>query len=719
VPNQPSRPNGPHTVDLRIPFVGRREELAALDAALDASEAVTLVGTGGVGKSRLAIEAAQRWERRTGGTAIFVALTWVEPPAVADAIARALDVRDEPGVDPLEAIAAALHAEPRALILDNCEDAAPAVAAAVERLRGIAGAPILATSRSQLLAQGERVVAVQTFDARDGGAFFAARARNADIAVDLEGADAPAVDRIVASLDGLAIAIDLAAARLASLTVRELADELAQPRPYHFRSSGSSEPRHWTLNHVVDWSVEKLDERSANLFALVSRFAGAFTEEDAAALEGDSAPAEGALAVLAHQSLIAAGPRPGDYSMLAPIRAVAARRRAKLLDRRAVDERFARRMNDLAVDLSEKVEAANQPGARAMVVARYEDFAEALSWALKAPGDRLKVAIDIFHLLVTVWADGGRFTEGLRWSERVQAAAGALDRRSRGRVWYSALRIAYAASEYDRMLALGPQLITTFTIVNDRLGLARAYNGLAVASHATGRFDESQTYVDIAFALYESLGHERGMAAALVNQGNIALEGRLDPVTARDRYERALEIMKRSASDALTAVVYGNLAEAASDLHDPAGVERYARAALDLLASTGDLARTAWNLHSIARARLARNDVGSARTELCRALELLDQQRHPGYLALCVETAARLLAGERAHHAAATLVYAARRLRKERRVPPIGSALVEASALMARLESLMTPPEHERALAEAAAVDLRQLGAIARRSLAV
>ena len=134
------------------------------------------------------------------------------------------------------------------------------------------------------------------------------------------------------------------------------------------------------------------------------------------------------------------------------------------------------------------------------MVARYEDFTAALAWGLKSPSERLPVTIDIFYLLVAIWADGGRFVEGLRWSERVQAAAGVLDRQARGRVWYSALRIAFAACEYDRMLALGPQLITTFTIVNDRLGLARAYNGLAVASHATGRFDESQTYVDTAFA---------------------------------------------------------------------------------------------------------------------------------------------------------------------------------------------------------------------------
>jgi predicted ATPase len=708
---------GAHIVDVRVPFVGREEELRRLESALDSGESITLVGTGGVGKSRLAIEAAERWERRCGGAAVFVPLAWVAPEAVPDAVARALDVRDEQALDALEAIVGALSIEPRVLILDNCEDSGAAIAAVVERLAGIEGVAILATSRSRLVWESESVLPVLPFDARDGEAFFAARARNADVVVNVDGSDAVSVNRIVSSLDGLAIAIDLAAARLASLTVRELAEELADPRPYHFRSTGSSEPRHWTLNHVVDWSVAKLDERTQQIFALASRFSGRFTDRDMAALEGDSPATGEPLKTLAGQSLIVAADRPGEYLMLAPIRAVSARRRARLVDRRAIDERFARHMNELAIELRDMVEKPGQTDSRAIVEQRYEDFTEALAWGLKSPGERLYLVVDIFHLLVVIWADGGRFTEGLRWSERVQAAAAALDRLSRGRVWYSALRIAFAASDYDRMLALGPQLITTFTIVNDRLGLARAYNGLAVASHATGRFDESQTYVDTAYALYESIGHERGMASALMNQGNIWLEGRMDPVTARERYERALEIMQRSASDALTALGHANLAEAMYDLHDPTAVEAHARTALEMFGATGNLARSAWALNSIARARLSRNDVPRARGALIRSFELLETQPDPSYLALCVETAARLLVGERSYRIAAMLLHAARRLRKERRVPPLGSALAEASTLMTRLDGSLALADYEAARADALAMELRQLGAIARRAL--
>ena len=267
-----------------MPFVGRSEG-ATLAHALDAGEAITLVGTGGV-ENRV-------WQSRrpndgsgVPGAPQSSSHSLESRRQVADAVARALEVRDEQGLAVLDAIAGALVAEPRALLLDNCEDAGAAVAAVIERLQGIEGVPILATSRSRLVTEGERILHVRPFDSREGGAFFAARARNAAVRVDVDGADAPAVNRIVTSLDGLAIAIDLAAARLASLTVLELADELTNPRPYHFRSTGSSEPRHWTLNHVVDWSVAKLDERTQTMFALASRFAGSFTESDVAALAG-------------------------------------------------------------------------------------------------------------------------------------------------------------------------------------------------------------------------------------------------------------------------------------------------------------------------------------------------------------------------------------------------------------------------------------------------
>ena len=160
-----------HTVDVRVAFVGRREELKQLIGAVEGGKTITLVGTGGVGKSRLALEAVERWERATGGRSAFVSLAQVPPESVADAIARALDVAEEPNRSVIDTVVDALAGTPHTIVLDNCEHAAAEVASAVERLRKIPGVAVVATSRSRLGLADEFVLPVTPFDARDGSAF--------------------------------------------------------------------------------------------------------------------------------------------------------------------------------------------------------------------------------------------------------------------------------------------------------------------------------------------------------------------------------------------------------------------------------------------------------------------------------------------------------------------------------------------------------------------
>ncbi|HTX60315.1 MAG TPA: tetratricopeptide repeat protein [Verrucomicrobiae bacterium] len=703
-----------HGVDTRVPFVGRARELERLAACFRNGGAMTLLGPGGVGKSRLALEAVERWQREgSGRKATFIPLAGVEPAAAAAAVARALGAREEPNVDLADAIAGAAQETARAVVLDNCEDAVAELRPILERLAGLPGTILLATSRARTGYAGETVLDVEPFDARDGSAFFAARARNADVEVDPAGADAGAVGRIVASLDGLAIAIDLAAARLASLSVRELADELIEPRPYHFRSSGGPQPRHWTLNRVVDWSVSKLDQRAQLAFALASAYAHDFTAADVAALAGDGTNYDAPLQALAGQSLILCA-RDGEYRMLAPIRAVAKRRRAGLPDRRAIDERFAAHLTAIARDVEERAKATISHEMMETLWARYDDLTNALAWALRAPARRLDATFAVFWVLTTVWADGGRFGEGLRWCEQTIEASAHLEEGRRGLAYYCLLRVAFVAGDYARMLEIGPQLIGTFTIVNDRLGLARAYNALGVASLATGRFDEAQTYVETALALYKSVGHERGQATALINLGNILLEARSDCAGARLRYLQALEPALRRGPDSIVALAYGNIAEAAYAARDYAGAESAAAEAIDRYRRMESATGAAWGQTTLARSRLSRGDEAGAVRELRAALEALQRRPHPGYVAGAVECCARLLAGRHEYARADLLARAAARLRRERLAPAFGPTLTEAEATRKRIERSLDPADAAAARAEAAALDLRQLPTLAR-----
>lgn len=710
-----------HTVDVRVAFVGRREELRQLIGAVEGGKTITLVGTGGVGKSRLALEAVERWERASGSRAAFVALAQVPPESVVDAIAGALDVAEEPNRTVIDTVADALTGVPRTIVLDNCEHAAAEIASVVERLQKIPGVSIVATSRSRLGFAGELILPVTPFDAHDGSAFFNARARSGAVPVDVAGADAPAVDRIVANLDGLAIAIDLAAARLASLNVAELAEELSQLRPYHFRSSGSREPRHWSLNHVVDWSVERLSEDGRRAFALAGRFTGAFDAEDIASLHGDEAGGfeqpEAILASLFDQSLILRAGTSGSYTMLTPLRAVSIRRLSRLPDRRAIDARFAGRMSAVASAIERRQSAPGSASKLAEVAARYQDFTAVLTWALQAPRERLALVTDVFHALVAVWCDGGRFADGLRWCDRVLPSAGLLDLPARSRVLYGAILVAHSAGDYRRMLTLGPQLITAFTIASDSLGLARAYNALGIASLSAVRIDAAETYCRTALALYEALGHRRGIATALINLGNVAYEGRSDPALAQQQFLRALELLEPDGSDALIAIVHGNLADVALDLQNPGEAERQARLGIERLSGTGNAAHAAWQHTTVARAKLARGDDASAVRELGLAFASLREQHHAQYAASAVNAAVRLLSERGDMPSAARLLMALRRFRAERSTPARGIAERDESAQFERFHAQLGDAGMAEAVERAKAIETRELLEVAERAL--
>jgi predicted ATPase len=703
-----------HTVDTRIPFVGRDAEFAHITDRLARGGRVTLLGTGGVGKSRLALEVASRWEA-AGRRARFVALAGVPPESVAATIAAAYGVNAEAGVDAIDALVFRLRGRERELlVLDNCEDAARQVGSAIERLGEAGNLSILSTSRAPLGHAGEERFELAPFTVNDGIGFFRARANLAGVKID---AADPAVAAIVEQLDGLAVALDLAGARLPSLGVERLLHEIANPRPYHFRSSASREPRHHTINHVVDWSLAKLDPLLKRTFAVAGSFAAEFDADDIAALlERTASDASAALEELADQSLVMRSERLGNYRMLVPIRAVALRRLARLAERPAIQERFVARMNARAQTLKLLAEGSETSTALRRLSDAYADFTAALSWSIAEP-NRIPLAMDIFATLVALWADGGRFTEGLIWSAKLLDASADLDPQIRGRILYARARIAHRAGEYDLIIDLSPQLIAAFTMAGDRLGLARAYNALGVASLATGRVDEAQTSIDTSLALYRTIGFERGIGAALLNEGNIALDGRRDASMAIERYTEALEITQRSGSEPMIALLYGNIAEAFAALRNPSQIESYARLAIEMFERLGDWARSGWQHQLLAVARIARGDAISAAHELITALDRVEQQQTASYLAPICETAAGLLASARHYLHGARIEEAAKRLRRERRAPAVGYAIPQARERIAMMKRYLAPDELREAARWAEGLNLAELPQYVRQAL--
>ncbi len=312
-------------------FIGRESEVAELQAALKAHRLVTLTGVGGVGKTRLATEVAARLaDEFPDGVWFFDLAAVADPAAVPDAVAAVLGIIQQPGKSVADSVAAALEGRVRLLVFDNCEHVVDNVADLVEAiLVASATVTILATSREGLGVSDEQLWRVPSLDVNAGTEsaavnLFLDRAHSvvSDFSLAQHG-EADAVVEICRRLDGIPLAIELAASRMAAMTAGEVRDRLDQ----RFRllvGSRRGLSRHQTLRHAVAWSYDHLEDAEKRLLERCSVFAGGFDLESACAVMGseDDFATLDLLDALVRKSLLVADRSSGRtrFSMLETIR---------------------------------------------------------------------------------------------------------------------------------------------------------------------------------------------------------------------------------------------------------------------------------------------------------------------------------------------------------------------------------------------------------------
>jgi predicted ATPase len=312
-------------------FIGRESEVTEIEAAVKAHRLVTLTGVGGVGKTRLALEvAARRADEFPDGVWFFELAAVTDPAAVPDAVAAVLGITQQPGKTVTESVASALEGRVRLLVFDNCEHVVDSVADLVEAiLAASATVTILATSREGVGVSEEQLWRVPSLDVNSGTEsaavnLFVDRAHSvvSDFSLAQPG-EADAVVEICRRLDGIPLAIELAASRMASMTAGEVRDRLDQ----RFRllvGSRRGLERHQTLRHAVAWSYDHLDDAEKTLLERCSVFAGGFDLESACAVMGseDDFAILDLLDALVRKSLLVADRSSGRtrFSMLETIR---------------------------------------------------------------------------------------------------------------------------------------------------------------------------------------------------------------------------------------------------------------------------------------------------------------------------------------------------------------------------------------------------------------
>jgi predicted ATPase len=391
---RPARPERRVPPARATSFVGREQELTLVRETLACGRLVTLVGPGGVGKTRLAHQAA------AAGPVWWVELAPLrDPDAIPHAVADALDLDVQPGIPLLDSLHAWARGARGLLVVDNCEHLLAAVAGIAQELLAVPSElRLLATSRQRLGVDGEQVLVVRPLevpkpDAQEVGTpsvrLFCDRAR----AADPDFAPSPEVIQRVGdvcrALDGLPLAIELAAARIGTLTVDDLADRLDARFELLRATHRGGDARHHTLRGVVDWSFDLLTPEQQRLFLRLSVFAAAFDLDAAEQVVADEDLPAGRVADLvaglADRSMLT---RPGHsgvgrYRMLETLRAYAAARLPA-----AEADRFRRRHAAFMVDLAERAEAGlygpDEPAWARRVEAWLDDLRAAWAWARDA-----------------------------------------------------------------------------------------------------------------------------------------------------------------------------------------------------------------------------------------------------------------------------------------------------------------------------------------------
>ncbi|PRY50076.1 putative ATPase [Geodermatophilus tzadiensis] len=664
------RPLRPLPVPLTA-FVGRTRELAAVAAALDGRRLVTLVGPGGSGKTRLALEAARR---RPAGSppAVLAELAGVEDPdLVAAQVATVLGVSLTAG-DPVGAVATALQDRPLLLVLDNCEHVVVAAAAlCAELLPRCPDLQVLATSREPLGLPGEAVLPCGPMPAGTPGSdaeqLFLDRARLvAPHLADPSEADLERVRDLVAALDGLPLAVELAAACLTTLPLAEVAGRVDDR--FALLSGGwrTAVPHQRTLAATVQWSVDLLSPAELAVFRAVSVLPGSFGPD---AVEAVAGPEVGGAAVallreLVAKSLVELDHGAGRYRMLETLRQYA---------EQGLDDALARRLRDrLAAHVVGLVERLEPTLRRAewTASARRLDAAQpairaALAHALATGQGEL--ALRIGSALSWWWYRRGHVQEGRRWLfTALEATPDAAPRVRNGALLGDAL-LAYLSGDVPSIWARTNEIVSAGA-------------------------DDSDGVLALALVL-------RGFVRALLGQADP------DGETARD-IARGLQLAQASGIEWVQAEIAMTLGQFARVAGDAEGALEHLGRAERLALGLGH----SWAHSSVlwirAKVLVELDRAPEALAHLWRMVDLTHQEGDAtGTLAGLLTAVGAAVAAGRAHDGA-TLLGAVRSSARMVGYDPLRMDPVDGGRYVAALEAALDPHELAAAVARGSGLDL-------------
>ena len=582
-------------------FVGRDEVVAEVKTLLEEHRVVTLVGTGGAGKTRCAIQVGAELVDGSGDGVWLAELAPIsEPSLVANVVARALSVQESLNRPMLETLLAYLKRKRLLLILDNCEhvieEARRVVAAIVHRCPEVR---ILATSREGLNIAGEEAYRMpslavpsesETQSSEELSSYgavqlFTDRAISADKHFAFSDENAPYVAEICRRLDGIPLAIELAAARVKVLSPKQLAQKLDERFRVLTGGDRSALPRHQTMRALIDWSYDLLSDNERKMFRTLSIFAGSFTLESASAVCSEEAIDEIAtldlLSSLVDKSLVQTEQTGGGtrYRLLESTREYGRERLCDAGDYAAVAQAHASAFLALAEELNRDWDTSPDALWFAQAELELENFRAALNWALGSRGEavlggRLVAALRPLWMYLAA-AEGRRWIQATRELVGAEAPApvvAALD--------LTEASLDAALCQYKASCAAGERALARYRELADSLRVAHAQQIVGQALVILGRVEEANVLLSQALAASHALEKRRLTGLALQGLA-LAANALGDVAEARSLHADALEIFRVIGAKRTAAAVSVNLAETEFHSGDAAEALRLAGEALD------------------------------------------------------------------------------------------------------------------------------------------
>lgn len=672
--------SAPHDLPAQVTtLIGREGETVAVKELLTADDTrlVTLTGPGGVGKTRLSLEVAAQVRAAFPDGVFFVPLADITDPALVDSkIAQILDVRDSGNQPLIETVKAFLRDKRILLVLDNFEQVAAAAPVVADLLTASARLKILVSSRVVLQLRGEQEFVVPPLETPDptqlpgleqlgqnqSVQLFVERAQAADSKFALTVANASAVAEICQRLDGLPLAIELAAARVKLLPPQAMLSRLSNRLALLTGGARDLPQRQQTLRNSLDLSYSLLRSEEQTLFARLGVFVGGFTLEIAEAVcnpDGSLDLLEG-VSSLMNNSLL----RPEDgmggqprFRMLETIREYALERLEQHSELAAMQQAHALYyFNKIATDMGDRLFSAQALMWLDWLESEHANIGAALEWGFTASAEELPTIIALLHWY---WYRRGYLGEGRNWSRRMlesPLAAGRTPARaltlgiSAGlAMWQGDLNTARTHAEEE--LEIWQQLEEEQPVAMALAHVGVVYLNMGNDAAAHPLLKESQ-------ALFKELDNAYFCAITLVHLGNVSL-GLGNPTEARAWLDQAYVASREVGEAWINSFVLNNLGEVARVQGDYEAARRYYEESELLLRSTGDKGDLARFIHNLGYIAQHEGDIQKAEAQFTESLAMFRTLGNKRGIAECLVGFAGLRAIQGQARLAARLMGAA------------------------------------------------------------